>query len=143
MKLTTAIASLFIPVTATALSCGKTITKACLGESDIRYDPKASNALKDQAVVYQIRDGYFKCTQLMYGADGLPLLDPSSPSFQQTQQLLFPLGFQQQSLFPLRAYVNNTYSGSRGYAQRINIYESFEDGGPGISIPQDGWLTST
>jgi hypothetical protein len=142
MKLTTAIASLLIPVTATALSCGKTITKACLGESDIRYDPKASNALKDQARVYQIRQGYFECTQQYYDAAGLPLLDPSSQSFQQLQQGLFPPGFQQ-SLFPFYVYINNTYSGSRTYVHRVNIYESFEDGGPGISVPHDGWGTST
>jgi hypothetical protein len=129
MKLTTAIASLLIPVTATALSCGKTITKACLGESDIRYDPKASNALKDQAVVYQIRDGYFNCTQQLYGADGLPLLD-ARPVFNQ-------------SYFPFYVFVNQTFSGSRGYAHRVNIYESIEDGGPGISDPSDAWGTST
>jgi hypothetical protein len=39
-------------------------------------------------------------------------------------------------------YINNTYFGSRSYAHRVNVYESFEDGGPGFSIPHDQWGTS-
>jgi len=52
---------LFSPVIAVALRCGGALIKPCLGETDIRYDPKASNALKDQALVYEISEGYFRC----------------------------------------------------------------------------------
>jgi hypothetical protein len=49
MKL--AIFLFLLPAAATAFSCGGTLTKPCLGEKDIRYDKKASNAFLDQAPV--------------------------------------------------------------------------------------------
>jgi hypothetical protein len=45
--------SLFLlPAAASAFSCGGKLTEDCLGETDIRYDKEASNALIDQAPVY-------------------------------------------------------------------------------------------
>jgi hypothetical protein len=99
MKLT-AITSLLIPVTATAISCGNLLTKACLGESDPRYDPEASNALQDQADVYKIKEGYSNCTWKTYDGTGNPIIGYN------------PFGYTQ-SDFPFYTYMNNTFRGSR------------------------------
>jgi hypothetical protein len=120
-----------IPVAATAISCGGPLTEPCLGEKDKRYDKKASNAIKDQAPVYRIFEGFFFCTQFFYdGATGLPYIgvDPTGGD---------------SSFFPAYYFMNQTLVGSRWYVHRINMYESLSEGGEGTSVPLDGWATST
>jgi hypothetical protein len=126
-----AIPFLLLPIVAHGISCGNTLTKACLGETDKRYDPKSSNALKDQAEVYTISEGYYSCLVYFYdGATGLPLIGTN------------PYGTGG-SLFPRSTFYNLTFDESRLYSHRINIYEGLDEGGTGNSIPTDGWYTST
>jgi hypothetical protein len=120
-----------IPVAATAISCGGPLTEPCLGEKDKRYDKKASNALKDQAPVFKIFEGFFFCTQLYYdGVTGLPVIgvDPTGGD---------------SSFFPSYFFMNQTHAGSRSYVHRINLYENLVAGGEGRTTPVDGWATST
>jgi hypothetical protein len=120
-----------IPTVATAFSCGGPLTEACLGEKDKRYDKKASNAIKDQAPVYRIFEGFYFCTQLFYdGATGLPYIgvDPTGGD---------------SNFFPAYYFMNQTHAGSRSYVHRINMYESLSEGGEGTSIPIEGWATTT
>lgn len=43
-----------------AIKCGRPLTTACLGDTDIRYDPKSSNAAADQAPVWPKLAGLFR-----------------------------------------------------------------------------------
>jgi hypothetical protein len=120
-----------LPTAATAISCGGPLTKACLGETYPRYDPNASNSLENQAQVHEKSGGLYNCTQYFYdAATGLPLTGAH------------PFGFNQ-SIFPHWMYANITYSGSRFYEHRVNVFESFDRGGAGFSFPHDGWGTSS
>jgi hypothetical protein len=125
---------LLLPAAVSAFSCGGTLTKPCLGEKDKRYDPKASNALKDQAPVWNILEGFFSCEQRFYdGITGLPII-----GFNPT-----PMLDPNTSVFPAYTFDNATYAGSRGITNRITVYESVTAGGQGDSLPLDGWATSS
>jgi hypothetical protein len=99
MKL--AIFLFLLPTAAAAFSCGGKLTKPCLGEKDIRYDKKASNAFLDQAPVYRIAQGCYSCSQYLYDAmTGLPLEDGTS------------VGFPGGKVFPHKVFLNHTFDGS-------------------------------
>jgi Ca2+-binding EF-hand superfamily protein len=132
MKMKLALFLFLLPATASAFSCGGTLTESCLGEKDIRYDKEASNALTDQAPVYIIFQGYYNCTEKFYDATtGLPLVDGTS------------VGSPDLKVFPKYSFMNNTFIGSRFYGHRINVFENVNQGGPGFAAPQETFATST
>jgi hypothetical protein len=107
---------------------------AVLSRTDKRYNFKASNASKDQAPVWGILDGFFRCEQRYDdGAAGatyywLQSIPVRGPIYQR---------------FPAYLFNNFTYIGSRGYTNRIIVFESINEGGEGDSTPVDGWATSS
>jgi len=70
MKIAVLVACLF-PI-ADAIKCGRPFTSACLGDTDKRYDPDASNSAVDQAVVWSKFNGYFRGEGVSY----VNILDP-------------------------------------------------------------------
>jgi hypothetical protein len=122
---------LLLPIATHGISCGNTLTKACLGETDKRYDPKASNALQDQASVHVISEGYYSCLVYVYNpVTGQPIIGYN------------PYG--SGSIFPRYTYYNLTYDESRLYHHRINIYEALlNENSTGVGEPLDSWFTSS
>jgi hypothetical protein len=119
------------PTLTYCINCGGTLTEACLGETDKRYDPKASNALQDQTHVYNINEGFYSCAVYFYdGMTGLPLIESN------------PFGATG-SLFPRYTYMNQAYAGSRLYSHRLHVWKALVEGDPGYSLPSDSWSTST
>ena len=119
---------------ATAIQCGGRLTTECLGATDVRYNPGASNALKDQAVIWQILEGYYRCEQRDYNAStGFPLLE-SNP---------YPFHDGNTSLFPYYYFFNHTVDGSRSYSHFIYVYESRFQGGTGDCGVAERWAVSS
>lgn len=58
-----------------AVDCGKWYSNPCLAAEDIRYDPDASDSLKDQALVWNKLEGFYSGTFFNYDEEGLPILD--------------------------------------------------------------------
>ena len=56
-----------------ALRCGGALTRACLGETDIRYDPKSTNNLIDQNALWEKISGLF----IGEGQVRINILDPT------------------------------------------------------------------
>ena len=95
---------LLTPRLSDAVQCGKWYSNSCLGETDKRYDPDASNAIIDQSDFSKHREGFWIRTYYSYGADGNPMT-PSSPGN------LYPYV----SRFPFISFEKFTYAGSRHY----------------------------
>lgn len=54
-----------------ALKCGITgVTKACLGDTDIRYDPNVSYDLKDQNPIWEAIEGWYEMDMVYFNEDG-------------------------------------------------------------------------
>jgi hypothetical protein len=87
-----------------AFKCGRPLTTACLGDTDIGYDPDASNAAVDQAVIWKKANGY-------YVEEG-------------TAQLRFPGARELSPLLEMKTFRNLTFVGSCYYTHCINIIPS-------------------
>jgi hypothetical protein len=85
-----------------AFTCGRPLTTACLGDTDIRYDPDVSNAIVDQAEVWKKTAGYFTSVGTVQS------IIPG------TEELSAPLN--------LKGFGNYSIVGSRLYLHIINLY---------------------
>jgi hypothetical protein len=66
-----------------AIKCGGKLTEECIGEHDKRYDPDASNNLKDQSDLWVAAEGFYRMEKYYYGPDYQPqLLDPTFQVFE-------------------------------------------------------------
>ena len=115
------------------LTCGTSLTSPCLGDTDVRYDAHASDALADQANIWKILHGLFVCEQRYYhGKTGAPLraadvgLSPATLS-----------------LSPTTVFYNTSQIGSRSYGHALEIVPNTEEGGDPHVVPFDFYSTST
>ena len=54
-----------------ALRCGISgITKECLGDSDIRYDPEVKYDLKEQNQIWETIEGWYEMDMMYFNEDG-------------------------------------------------------------------------
>ena len=79
-----------LPHQASALRCGiKGVTKDCLGDSDIRYDPEVNYDLVNMDTLYQKLPGLYIVKNKEYLGDGTP---DSNRTFAHLW-ILFPCAF--------------------------------------------------
>uniref|UniRef100_A0A7S2EWM9 EF-hand domain-containing protein n=1 Tax=Trieres chinensis TaxID=1514140 RepID=A0A7S2EWM9_TRICV len=102
----------FVRNGAQAISCGNPFTTPCLGDTDIRYDKSASNALKDQAEIWKNIEGLWKFEFKTYGPDEMPF--PPQP-IANRERVAY-------SAFPAFGFQNITFIGSRFYRHRYVFF---------------------
>jgi hypothetical protein len=100
-----------------AVECGNWYSTNCLGETDIRYDPDASNIITDQNPAWSKFDGLYEATAINYGPDGLPKLPSQAVSG--TELLTMGAPFTQTGY---NMFINITLAGSRYYEQAYIAY---------------------
>jgi hypothetical protein len=106
-----------------AFKCGGTLTTACLGDTDIRYDPDVSNALVDQAEIWKKSAGYF----VEVGTIQIEI-----PG---TEQLTPPLD--------VTSFQNISVVGSRFQSHSISFSPSFAAVGASVVFVADLFATTT
>ena len=143
MKLSSASAVLLsitaslLPSHTSALSCGiKGVTKSCIGDTDIRYDPNVSFSIKDQSDFWPKTEGFFIGELVNYLANG-----EKNTEFQLEGMQDFDLGSYDAS--KVMAFGNTTINGSRISSGRYDIMKHNGDGVlgaagfPGLVLPFD------
>ena len=97
-----------------ALRCGGALTRACLGETDIRYDPKSTNNLINQDALWEKMSGLF----IGEGQIRVNILDPGNPPV--------PTTFDPNVIaLPFTKFTNNTADGSRFSDYQTAFYTGF------------------
>ena len=89
------------------------ITKPCVGDTDVRYDPNSSNNAMDQAVVWSKMSGYFRGT----GQMRVNALDPFNspvPSKGDSETIVTSV--------PVVVFLNDSVVGSRQMTTAVTIY---------------------
>ncbi|CAJ1968215.1 unnamed protein product [Cylindrotheca closterium] len=98
--------------------CGRWYSSRCLAESDIRYDPTASNAIADQNPLWKKLEGLYEASATAYGPDGRAI----EPSFLKENAVSFSPDQMPYTQAPYKMFINITLSGSRMYEQMHAIY---------------------
>jgi len=99
---------LLLPPSALAIKCGRPLTTACLGDTDIRYDPDSSNSAIDQDPVWRRMQGLFRGEgQVRFEINFGPV--PATPSDNIVT-------------LPFTVFWNFTTVGSRQYSREYAIY---------------------
>jgi gas vesicle protein len=129
-----------LPHQSSALSCGiKGVTKSCIGETDIRYDPDVSLNIKDQNDFWKGTDGLFIGEQVFYSADG-------------EKQTEVPLDEAMKNLgtydwSKIKVFGNVTIVGTRYISNQYFLFkhngDSATPGFPGLVRPFDSYYTGT
>ena len=117
-----------IPQQSLALKCGiNSVTKPCIGETDIRYDPEVSYNLEDQNDHWKKRgEGLYTAEMISFTADG----EKRSTFFIPGMEAL-NLGTYDYS--KMKTFVNNTVAGSRWISHQYHLAKHNGDGVvPGI-----------
>lgn len=148
MKLSSASAALLsitaslLPRQTSALSCGiKGVTKTCIGETDIRYDPNVSLNIKDQSDWWSKREGLFIGELVSYTADGEKITEFYLDGMRENN-----LG--SYNLSKVKTFRNTTIDGSRIFTNRYDFAKHNGDGiigagFPGLVLPNDYYYTGT
>jgi hypothetical protein len=122
-KLLLALSLLMLKAKSThGLKCGTALTTVCLGDTDVRYDPKASNDLMDQSSVWSRIDGFY-------------IGGGTRQTFDQTTQSLT------EELTVIQ-YANHSIEGSRGMYHRFIFAPDFT-GNPAEYALSDVYFTSS
>lgn len=106
-----ALAFLFIP--SGAVRCGKWFSNACLGETDVRYDPDYTNTIKDQNPIWAKQEGFWIGTSIQYDGSG----NIAQPQFVNPMQIRGDVSPYSSPEF----YLNLTIVGSRLYSHNYLV----------------------
>ena len=118
-----------LPHQSSALSCGiNGVTKPCLGETDIRYDPDASLNIKDQTDFWV--DGFVIAEQVLYSAGGEK---QSAVPLNETMPLNIDLGTYDYS--KMKIFGNITIAGTRHITHQYDLTKHNGDGVTGPGFP--------
>lgn len=124
-----------------ALKCGiGGITKPCIGDTDPRYDPKATYDLKSQTAYYKnllpkgSNTGLFSGLSYIYNEEGIPSKNIVVPGLEALGNF---------SYFPAPIFTNVTVYGSRLIQTDYFISKSTTMGGPGLLNALEVLHTST
>ncbi|CAJ1968660.1 unnamed protein product [Cylindrotheca closterium] len=101
-----------------SIECGQWYSSGCLAESDVRYDPTASNAIADQNPAWKKFEGFYEATATAYGPDGRVI----EPSFLEKGATTLAPNHMPYSQAPFKMFINITLSGSRLYEQMIAVF---------------------
>ena len=141
MKFTSFCSALLLSISASsisALKCGiKGVTKACIGDTDKRYDSDVSYDLKEGSMFWKSYEGLYEIDEYIYAADGVQVTESS------LDDLPLPEGAGSFTQFPRKIYRNVTVDGTRIYIHNYILQGNTAVGAPGLVIKEDSYYTAT
>jgi len=133
------------PHQSSAISCGiKGITKPCIGDSDIRYDPDVSYNLEDQDDYWKRAGGLYMGETVSYTAEGdkrsVAYLASAAEAMRKNKLGTYDFS-------KMKTFTNTTISGSRLRAHQYHVAKHNGDGVvpgfPGVIFADDAYYTSS
>ncbi|GFH44465.1 hypothetical protein CTEN210_00939 [Chaetoceros tenuissimus] len=141
MKFTSFPIALLLSISASsvsALKCGiKGVTKACIGDTDKRYDPDVSYDLKEGSMFWKSYEGLYEIDEYIYAADGVQVTESS------LDDLPLPEGAGSFTQFPRKIYRNVTVDETRIYVHNYILQGNTAAGAPGLVLKEDSYYTAT